>query len=412
MVKTRRSQRIRFGTRAAQSAGRFVANAAKKLYSYNKFTKSASKAVGKTAKNSFLSATVGRTAYKYGRRAITSMGLTYTGGNDYSKQSATVGYKKKPTVYRLNKLLQAGMNTQVYRFQNITNFDTTTGAFPLCNWQFTTNQVMMPFHVYDLTSFNNNTFYSPGKSYFWSSLADTADVTRFPLPGQSPDGTADAQGHWHIEEKGGYNPLNTTPNASKFVHNWSDIRLLLYGARKRTTRFDVMFFRINDEFANLHVAAATNNQLKELCQYIERPSIYSPLQSLTSSRVQKSIRMIKKFTYYISAAQTTDVDTAVGKTKEVRIFLRHGKVYNLDYKHTSDAAGDEHIPHTQSDGLDYTIDVTQHNHPWYGSQVFMVVRAFAPERVSGKEYVYPQVSDANIDPSYDIIIRNSVSTPA
>lgn len=413
-----RKQTINLRDRAFRAASRNVAAAGRMAYrgaqsAYRRVSMQTPRSVqyvAKTAGRAVVAGSVGRLAYNTGKRTIRNMGLTYTGGNDYSKNSQRVGRNKKPTVYRLNKLLQASMNKQVYRFQNITNFDTNVGAFALANWEYTTGQVQMPFHVYDLTSFNNVETYAPGKYYQWESILGNSPIVRAALPGQSPDGS-NTGGAWQIETKGGTNPTTSYPNSKNFIHDWSDIRVLLYGARKRTTRFDIMFFRCPDEYSNLFQASGDNVDLKELCQYIERPSIYNPIQTLTENHIAKKIKMVKKFTYYISAGQTTDVDTAVGKTKEVRIFMRHGKLYNTDYKHWTGDPPNTVIDHHQTDGLDYQQDTKHHNHPWYSSQLFMVIRAFAPERTPGKT-AYPSPADPNMDPSYDIIIRNCVSTPA
>lgn len=405
----RRRQVARMGTRAVRGAARTVGRVATAAYRAAKRYKP-STGMRMTAKAA-AAGTIGRVAYKQARTALRSIGMTYAGGNDYSKSKGRVGRKQKLTVPRLNKLIQAGMNTQVYRFQNITNFDTNVGAFALANWQLTTNQVMMPFHVYQLSSFNNRSAYTPAKFFVWDNLTATASVIRGNLPTQTPSGGVDGSGNWQLELKGGVNPLTTFPNATKFMHNWTDVRILFYGARVRTTRFDVMFVRVKDNYANLFHGAATNTELKELCQFIERPSIFNPIQSLDGSHINKKLQIVKKFTYYISAAQTTDVDTSVGKTKEARIFLRHDKLYGTEFKHWSEDAEGTVLPHAQEDGLDYEQDTNNHNVPWYSSQLFMIVRAFAPQRVTGKTS-YLGTADANIDPSYDIIIRNSVSTPA
>lgn len=416
MFRNRR-QTINLRDRAVRAAGRTISAAGRMAYRTGQSvyrragmnTPRSVQYVAKTAARAAVAGSVGRLAYNTGKRTIRSMGLTYTGGNDYSKNSQRVGRNKKPTVNRLNKLIKAAQNKQIYRFQNITNFDTNVGAMSLGNWQYTTGQVQMPLHAYDLTSFNNIGVYRPGMYFQWASTAPNATVIRGYLNGQAADGTPNA-GAWQIETKGGVNPSTSFPNSKAFVHEWSDIRLLLYGARKRTTRFDVMFFRCPDEYSNLGNAGTDNVDLKELLQYIERPAIYNPIQTLTENHISKKMKMVKKFTYYISAGQTTDVDTSVGKTKEVRIFMRHGRVYNLDYKHWTGDNPNHVLPHEQVDGLDYVSDTTHHDHPWYSSQLFMVIRAFAPERVMGKTE-YPSDADANIDPSYDIIVRNCVSTP-
>lgn len=400
----RRKQTMRFGTRAVRAAGRTVAKVAKGVYRAARRYKPSYGM--RTAAKTAAAAAAYPLVYKPVRKAISKSIGTYNGGNDWTVSKKTIGRSKKPTVRRLNRLIEVGMSTNVYRFQNITNFDTNVGALALPNWSFTTGQIQMPFHIYDLTSFNNNSIdvVNPGYYYQWASNLVTADIVRAVLPGQTATGGADATGVWQVEERAG----STTflPNAKVMRHNWTDIRINFYGPRKRTTWFELIFFRVKDEFMNPTAAAVTNNQLKELMLYLERPSIYSNLQRLETD-VWKRIKIVKRMKYWVSAAQTTDVDTSVGKIKEARVFMKHDKIYKLDWRHQ----GVPEIPHDVADGLDFLSDSTHHNSPWYGSRLYMMVRAFAPERIAGKT-AYPSAADANVDPSYDIIIRNSVSVPA
>lgn len=394
-------QTARLGTRTVRSAGRVMGQA------FRRVGRGLSKGFTKAAKQAATGA-VGYRLYKSGRKvARVIAGNPYAGGNDWTVSKRTVGRKKKLSLPTVNKMMRVGLNNMVFRYQNISNFDTNVGALTISNWQQTGGQVIMPVHIYDITSFPNVGNYVPGKYYYWSDLTSNANCVRGDQPGQSPTGVPDG-GAWNIEHKGGVNPTTTYPNASRMVHNWTDVRLNLYGARKRTTKFEVIFFRCVDEFANPHHAATSNVDYRELMAYLERPCIYSNLQTYNGGRVDKKIKIIKKFTYFVSASQSTDVDTSVGKIKEARIFLRHNRVYNLDYKHRQQ---DAHVfPHEQADGIDYEQDVTHHDSPWYGSQVYMCIRAFAPERTLDK--TWGTAADANKDPTYDIVIRNSVSVPA
>lgn len=381
---------------------RTLAAAAKKLAPY------ARAAGAKSTVQRKLGMFVGKPKVRVARRQTAStVGQEYGGGNDWTQSRSKVGYKKKPTLQRLTRMMNASMTNKIYRFQNITNFDTNSGGVPISNWQFASGEVTSPVHYYDLTSFpNTQTNVSPTVRLQWASTLSTADLQRFAIPGQFQDGSSDVNGVWIPETQGGAlgTGISNTINARSFQHNWTDVRINFYGPRKRTTKFEVMFFRIKDENANPEGSAVSNANLKELQLFLERPCIYSNIQTYTSN-VAKKIQMIKKFTYFVSAGQTTDVDTTVGKIKEARIFLRHDKMYNLDWRHT----GAQAIPHEQADGLDFVQDSIHHDRPWYSSRVYMCIRAFAPERTTGK---VGEVVDATKDPSYDIIIRNSVSLPA
>lgn len=321
------------------------------------------------------------------------------GGNDWTVSKRRVGRKKPNTVVRLSKMVEAGMTKTIYRFQGLTNFDTNVGFFGIGNYSIT-GSIRLPVHIYDLTSFpNNSTVGAPPVAYYynWTSTAATADIQRLNYDGQTPTGTLSPG--WNVE-----NGLNTSfPNTRIMRHDWSDIRINFYGPRKRTTKFEVMFVRIKDEFANPLIAATNNAALKELMAYLERPCIYSNLQTYQTN-VAKKLQIVKKFTYWVSAGQTTDVDTTVGKIKEARIFMRHGNVYSLDWRHEGTSTST--LSHVQADGAHYVQDVQHHNNPWHGSRLMMIIRAFAPERRTD-----PVSFDANVDPTYDILIRNQISTP-
>lgn len=287
----------------------------------------------------------------------------------------------------------------VYRYQGLTNFDTNLGFFNLANVQFTGGDVQIPMHIYDLTSIPNTSTPGVCYAYSWANTTAAADLIRYNINGQTPSGTL--QPGWNTE-----NGKDTGFRDSRVMrHDWTDVRINFYGPRKRTTRYEVLFVRVKDEFANPLVASVSNASLKELFAYLERPCVYSNLQTYQTN-VAKKIKIVKKYTYWVSAGQTTDVDSSVGKIKEARIFMRHDRVYNLDWRH--EGAGTSTLSHVQADGANYVQDETHHDYPWHGSRLMMIIRAFAPERAYPAGAFTP---DANRDPTYDILIRNAVSTP-
>eukprot|EP00955_Chlamydomonas_euryale_P021010 222582-Chlamydomonas_euryale.AAC.5 len=87
-----------------------------------------------------------------------------------------------------------------------------------------------------------------------------------------------------------------------------------------------------DEFADPILASESNNELKQCLQYWERPCIFCNLQTAAAGKAFNKFRVIKRFKYYVSAAQTTDVDTTVGKIKECKIFVRHNKKLDYDWQ--------------------------------------------------------------------------------
>lgn len=163
------------------------------------------------------------------------------GNTQRVKPTVMIGRKKRLTLLRLQKQINASRTREVYRFQGLTNFDVNVGYFSLPNWLYgpAGSQVsirQMPIHIYNLTSFPNVTTYSPAKYYQWTNTQPNADVIQGSLAGQEPAAFLTST-EWNTTEKSGVTLLN----ASNMFHHWSDIRFNFYGPRKRTTKFTVLF---------------------------------------------------------------------------------------------------------------------------------------------------------------------------
>jgi len=334
-------------------------------------------------------------------------GRSYAGGNDLTTTKRKI-YSRRPRTYRskINRnsmLIKGLMTNEVYRFQNLTRYDTDVGAIALRQgYNSSLNAVYSPVHVYDITSFNNETSVVAGYQLGWNDVASTADMIKIPIPCQTTAGTGTSS-FWQQENNAAATPY---PAAMKALHNWTSIGFNFYGPRKRTTWFEVMFITMKDEFADLMYASGSNPSVKLLLQYLERPLIYSNLQTDVGGKAHNMFKVVKRFRYYVSASQTTDVDTSVGKIKEAKIFMRHDRMRDYHWQH-NDFDTSSVIPHGENDGIDFTRDDDVHNYPAYGKRMYMVVRAFSPERVTFTNDAL--AVDANRDPTYDIIMRNSFS---
>jgi len=360
------------------------------------------------------------------------------GGNDISRSKRTVGRYPALKPNRLLSLIKVGMSDRVERFQGITNFDTNTGFFTIANrLDTTTNQVTQPMHVYNLTVFKN-TVDAPtpvlGNAYGWDNETGAAGVTRFRLNGQDATGTTFIPG-WTSEKLVG--PVDDAvlgdldmefPNATKILHEWTEIKLNLYGARRRPTWFNIDFVRVKNEFANFSSASTDNERFKELCNCLTGNMVYSNLQTRDNSAL-KFLTFVKRMKYFIPAEQSTDLNTACGKIKEVKIFMKHGRI--LDMRAHETKIGEQQLGHKQEDGIDYELKQEALNTCADGQQLFMIIRAWSPARHTattpqwlsvGTNYtplpstVWTAKADPTVAvhdvPSYDIILRQKYSCPS
>lgn len=331
-------------------------------------------------------------------------------GNEVSTYRSKVGRYPQLRPSRLLELVQAGMNSTVWRAQGLTNADTNVGFYPLANRQSLdlVPLVNLPVHVWDLSIFPNvNPEVQAGSGYYWTSDAAAANLTSFSLQTQTPSGATSGP-YYHAESAAGFAESGTAPNATKACHEWSSVKLLLYGARKRGTRFYIDLVRVKNELAHPLAGSGVNKSKKDLFRSLQSNLIYSSLQQ-HNGRNMADVSFVKRYQFYVPGGSADDLDT-IGKTKEVTVFYKSGRVYNMAWE-SSDAQ--EALPHTQADGADYTLKGGPQDHPRNAQRLLLIVRAFSPERRSVAAAVMgTEPADPLTEPSYDIVIRNKWMLPA
>jgi len=357
------------------------------------------------------------------------------GGNDISRSKRTVGRYPRLKPNRLLKLINVGMSARTEKFQGITNFDTNTGFFSIANrGDTTTGIVTVPMHVYNLIVFKNSDTSTPelGHAYAWSSSLGTASVVREPIFGMDPTGTTSNKG-WQSENLRGPSYLGLVgdtmdfANAEKLLHEWTQVKLNLYGARSRPTWFMIDFVQVKNEFANFASAAGSNERFIELINALTGSMTYSNLQS-RDTRALSFLKFVKRFRYMIPAENSTDLNTACGKIKEVKLFIKHGRVLNMAPHENRD--GLVRLGHAQVDGGDFETNNVVLNTCADAAQMFMIVRAWSPSRredttanwagigtnyspIASTVYTAKSVGGGLNDvPSYDMILRQKYSVPS
>jgi len=396
---------------AAYALGSGVGLAARNYNTVRKVVAAAKQVLGKRK-------TGGRsTARPAARKTRATGGVPYSDpaatGNELSTYSRQVGKYPKLNPARLYKLMQAGMTSAIYRAQGITNFDTNVGYYPLANRVNTVvgvNYVLMPIHMWDLTSFpNTNAAITAGHSFAWDSLLSSAAVVRNNLPTQNAGGADMSSGQYVPESQAGMSEVSSSlPNASKACHEWSDIKLNLYGARKRGTTFYIDFIRVKDTLAHPLAADGLNRSKKELFRTLQANLVYSNLQTFNNKNLRQ-VQFVKRYKFYVPGGSTSDLDL-IGKVKQVKLFLKQGAVYNMAWESTE---AQDALPHGQEDGIDFTQASGPVSSPWHGSRLLMCIRAFSPERrdITGVPGSNNAPADPLTEPSYDLVLRNKWLLP-
>lgn len=330
-------------------------------------------------------------------------------GNELTRSKRSLRYSK-PT---LKKFLYPSSKYTVDRFQGLTNFDTNGGWNRLSNMSEGTG-VWAPMHIYDLTSFNNGGSAPQfAQMIGWADTGNTSINKYAPLYGTNANGNS-LTAEWTPEK--GFTPYVAGQVVKKVYLKWIDVRLNLYGARKRTTKFDVMFVQFTNPRATIFPGVDVGaSEARDLAAYLERPLIYSNLQ--TGEYHGEKIKVIRRYSYTVQPTTSIDLNTTTGKIHEAKIFVPMNKAMNLDWQNPNNYA---HA--SVSDGMDYTQHLGPANNqsgPVYRSRVYMIIMAFSPERKSADAVSFPQYTpvvasigggvgtplDTSTEPSYDILIR-------
>lgn len=234
------------------------------------------------------------------------------------------------------------------------------------------------------------------------TYAAGSNVTAFTntLSSQTVDGTAVPTSPQLYESlSGGYDDL---PKRKAF-HEWSSVKLNLYGVRKRATRYLVQLITVKDESADFINGANSNQEKLKLYDYLARPFMYN---NLNSGDPQSKSKFTVHKTYETTIAPTMTDEyggaTATPHMQTLKWFIRHNEVRRYDWLRGGIPAGLNNASFDQEIGVNDT-----RVHPT--KRLYLVIRALSPEVRTSADDRAP--SDPITEPSYDCVIRNKFLNP-
>lgn len=309
------------------------------------------------------------------------------------------------------KLAQLALEPQWFRVQGITQYDTTTGWFPLRLIKNAANEQELPLHVWDLTAHPNyeaNTYTSPHVGFVAkkATTAATAAVSFDPVY----VGTQNANGvvttnNTMLRIENSFDENGQPASLRKSFHHWSHIKLNLYGVRKRATRYVVQLVMVKQEFADFISAAGTNQEKQKLVDYLVRPFIWSNLNQ-SDPQTLSMIKILKTYEVIIDPITTDEYAGAssVPHIQTVNWFVKHNRVRRYDWSRGQAASTDPGAVYDDESAvpgyLSTRVDPS--------NRVYLMIRAMAPEQRTAE---FNAAIDPITDPSYDLIIRQKFSDP-
>ena len=185
----------------------------------------------------------------------------------------------------------------------------------------------------------------------------------------------------------------------KSLHEWSHIKLNLYGVRNRATKWSVDVIMIKDQFADFFAAAA-NTEKRKLYDALIRSYMFNNL-NIGDPQTRADIKVLKSFEVIIDPITTDQVGgaTAIPRIQTVNWFMKHNRMRLYDWRRidTPPLLADAQWDQETTAGNDIRV------HP--GSRVYLVIRAMSPSRREVAGITPMNAPDVATEPSYDLVIR-------
>lgn len=302
-------------------------------------------------------------------------------------------------------MLKALFEPQWFRVSGLNLQDNTVGFQPIANRTEPSGVRCLPMHVYDLTSMPNvinGTFTDAPTGYgmFLDSVLPNANVSIGELNSQNEDGTQrNFNSKWISENTS--DTVDIVPRRKAF-HEYSHIKLNLYGVRKRATKFYVQLVQMKETGCDFLTAAGTNLEKKKLVDYMVRPLIYNNLNG-GDIKAREDFKILKSFETTIAPIKTDEYSGATSTPHIVTLnwFIKHNKLRDFSW-FGGDTPGSGQVGNFDRELGQVSVRVHPHR------RLYLVVRAESPEirTLSAGQLNWQISADPISEPSYDFVIRN------
>lgn len=363
--------------------------------------------------------------------AMDTNDVTNGGTNQYSKRRLTAGHKMGRSK-RMRKLLRAETSSVIFKLTAIAPNSGSTGMFRMWNTVNTTtpgsNSWRVPVHCYDLTCVNN--FVSPtrgfclvGRELQLNENAAAPYVQWNAIKASDYTGGNYGVGNWNVEETGDHTGVSVgslTNIGPKSLHDWVDIRMMLYSMTGTFTRYKIQIVQFFDEsFVPGGPKPGTsasppyladddpvyNPEVYRWWQEYLRPWVYSPI--ITGTNRTKQFKVLKSYSVSLNPRLTTAGDNNSPGMHELKMFVRLNRLNKYQWENIGSVAAGQISEDTLNPIDSAGTDTYPFLHP--KARIFLMIQA-NPLLASGNATIpnYATVGTANAV-SYDIQIRSKHS---
>lgn len=256
-----------------------------------------------------------------------------------------------------------------------------------------------PLYMVDLTVLNQQGFVAATNcAVRRMRVSDTGGIEWANQNGQLPNLNPSGNYVWQNEDRVQIDSQILYPRAQ---HDWYDIRLKLYGARRQAVKYQVSLVRfMKREYCPEEGAVGNStedNQNKAFWQSMVKPLVSNSILPGKTRPRSFAVRILKTATFNIAASTSDDLE-AVPENVDVRWFVRDGRV--LNYREGSNnQVSDQNVFNagwaTNDAGLGFGQITTR---PPYWSRTYLMIRATDMTRPVS-------LDDMDDTPSFDMCVR-------
>lgn len=307
--------------------------------------------------------------------------------------------------FKLSRLVKSNVQPDIFRFQNLSRYDYSSGAIP-CSLRSNGGDLILPIHIYDVTRLTQGTDAAPAGSFLYRSSATPWTAERGSLYGQNPDGTSTGQIKWHVEQSSA--PYDTV---ERCFHEYTQIKLNLYGVRSRSTRWLIQLVMVKEELADFYNGSSSNGGKRQLYDYLATPFIFNNLNVGDTKIGKQYLKILRQYEVTLDPMNTTigavdDVDglrsTGVPKMHTLKWFIRHNRGRDFSWYRERDIVIENGAEWPQN----YTNSALCQEQVEPKKRVYLMIRAMSPSITNGSMDYTNYAVDENVEPSYDILLRN------
>jgi len=206
-------------------------------------------------------------------------------------------------------------------------------------------------------------------------------------------------------------------------HNWSQIKLNLYGTRSIPITYNVWLCQMDEQVdptsflpnATINLGSECNNMLRDMA----RPLLHNTVAENPNVTFRKNMKVLKRtrvtiepLSYSDQAAQITLPSSGVQSTSphihEIRWFVRHNRFRNYYWSKDTDQVIED--INYDNGGWDRYLQYSPNCDVEWGKKVFLFVTATSATPVNIANWPNADNNSAQSQGSLDICVRNSFTS--